>query len=92
MKKAPSKVARNQPLTFFFNTGPAAQMAQKQKSRTPKSPLMQDWVFRLGLKRTFLNWNISSLYTGLRPFAGTVFVRNSLRIVSVGNPYMSTST
>jgi hypothetical protein len=25
-----------------------AQMAQKQKSRITKSPLMQDWVFRLG--------------------------------------------
>ena len=24
-------------------------MAQKQKSRTTKSPLMQDWVFRLGI-------------------------------------------
>ena len=33
---------------FFFSTGPAAQTAQKQKSRTTKSPLMQDWVFRLG--------------------------------------------
>ena len=48
MKKPPSKVAHNQPSTFFFNTGPAAKTAQKQKSRTPKSPLMQDWVFRLG--------------------------------------------
>ena len=28
--------------------GLAAQTAQKQKSRTTKSPLMQDWVFRLG--------------------------------------------
>ena len=49
MKKTPSKVAHNRPPTFFFSTGPAAQMAQKQKSRTPKNPLMQDWVFRLGL-------------------------------------------
>jgi hypothetical protein len=48
MKKIPSKVAHNLPLTFFFNTGPAAQTAQKHKSRTPKSPLMQEWVFRLG--------------------------------------------
>ena len=47
-KKAPSKVAHNRPPTFFLCTGPAAQMAQKQKSRTTKSPLMQDWVFRLG--------------------------------------------
>ena len=48
MKKPPSKVAHNRPPTFFFNTSPAAQTAKKQKSRTPESPLMQDWVFRLG--------------------------------------------
>ena len=40
MKKTPSKVAHNRP-----------QMVQKQKSRTTKSPLMQDWVFRLGSKQ-----------------------------------------
>jgi len=49
MKKQPYKVAHNWPPTFFF-TGPAAQTAQKQKSRTIKSPSMQDWVFRLGKK------------------------------------------
>ena len=48
MKKPPSKFAHNQPPTFFLCTSPAAQTAQKQKSRTTKSPLMQDWVFRLG--------------------------------------------
>ena len=32
----------------FLCTGLAAQTAQKQESRTTKSPLMQDWVFRLG--------------------------------------------
>ena len=32
----------------FLCTGPDAQMTKKQKSRTTKSPLMQDWVFRLG--------------------------------------------
>ena len=48
MKKLPSKVAHNQHPTFFLCTGPAAQTAQKQKSCTTKSPLMQDWVFRLG--------------------------------------------
>ena len=48
MKKTPSKVAHNRPRPFFFSTGLAAQTAQKQKSRTTKSPLMQDWVFRLG--------------------------------------------
>ena len=46
MKKLPSKVAHNRPLS----TGPAAQTAQKQKARTTKSPLMQDWLFRLGLE------------------------------------------
>ena len=51
MKKAPLKVAHNWPRTFFFSTGPAAQTAQKQKSHTTKSPLMQDWVFRLGLRQ-----------------------------------------
>ena len=49
MKKPPTKVANNQPATFFVCTGPAAQMTQKQKSRTTKSPLMQDCVFRLGV-------------------------------------------
>ena len=49
MKELPSKVAHNRPPTFFFSTGPAAQTAQKQKSRTTKSPLMQDWVTRLGI-------------------------------------------
>ena len=48
MEKLPSKVAHNRPPTFFLCTGLAAQTAQKQKSRTTNSPLMQDWVFRLG--------------------------------------------
>ena len=47
------KVAHNRPPNFFFSTGPAAQTAQKQKSRTTKSPLMQDWVFRLGVEHKF---------------------------------------
>ena len=34
---------------FFLCTGLAAQTAQKQISRTTKSPLMQDWVFRMGV-------------------------------------------
>ena len=33
---------------LFLCIGPAAQTAQKQKSCTTKSPLMQDWVFRMG--------------------------------------------
>ena len=38
MKKPPSKVAHNQATTFYLCTGTAAQMAQKQKSSTTKSP------------------------------------------------------
>ncbi|KAI8431912.1 hypothetical protein MSG28_004463 [Choristoneura fumiferana] len=41
---------------------------------------------------TLRNKKGSSLYTGLSPLAGTMRVRNSLRMVSVGSPYMSTST
>ena len=33
---------------YFLSTGPTAQTTHKQKSCTTKSPLMQDWVFRLG--------------------------------------------
>ena len=47
MKKPLSKVAHNRHPTFLC-TSPAAQTAQKQKFRTTKRPLMQDWVFRLG--------------------------------------------
>ena len=47
MKNLPSNVAHNLP-QFFFIYWPAVQTAQKQKSRTTKSPLIQDWVFRLG--------------------------------------------
>ena len=43
-KKTPSKVAHNRP-QLFFQYWPAAQTAQKQKSRTT---LMKDWLFRLG--------------------------------------------
>ena len=48
MKKLPSIVAHNRSPAYFFCSGPAAQTAQNQKSRTTKSPLMQDWIFRLG--------------------------------------------
>ena len=47
MKKPSSKVAHNRP-NFFFSTDQATQTVHKQKSCTTKSPLMQDWVFRLG--------------------------------------------
>ena len=45
MKKHPQKLLIIGPL--FLCTGPAAQTFQKQKTRTTKSPLMLDWVFRL---------------------------------------------
>ena len=35
---------------IFLCTGPAVQKVQKLKSRTTKSPLMQDWGFRLGIR------------------------------------------
>ena len=57
MKKPPTKVAHNRSRPFFSSTGLAAQTAQKQKSRTTKSPLMQDWVFRLGC------YAVSELYS-----------------------------
>ena len=51
-EKTPSKVAHNRPQTFFLWTGLAAQTAQKQKSRTTKSPLntglcISDYVISL---------------------------------------------
>ena len=64
MKKPPSKVAQNQ-IRIFFSTGPAAQKAQKQKSRTTKSPLMQDWVFRLGIilnRSMLIVWTLKYVY------------------------------
>ena len=48
MKKFHQKLLIIGPILFLC-TGPAAQTAQKTKPRTTKSPLMQDWVLRLGL-------------------------------------------
>ena len=48
MKNRSSKDPHNG-LKFFFSSCLAAQTAQKQKSCTTKSPLKQDWVFRLGM-------------------------------------------
>ena len=42
-KNRPQKLLIIAP-NFFLCTGPAAQTAQKQKSCTNKSPLMQNWV------------------------------------------------
>ena len=63
MKKPPSKVAHDWPI-FFSRTGLAAQPSQNQKSRTTKSPLMQDWEFKLGLQYngesySHFKWRIS---------------------------------
>ena len=83
MKKPPSKVAHNRP-NFFFSTGPAAQKAQNQKSRTIKSPLMQDWVFRLGFGVLILGRALQAISLSLiRPSSnllyfcpmGVIFVR-----------------
>ena len=41
---------------YFVSTDLATQTAQKQKHRTTKSPLMQDWVFRLGCWTTPGPW------------------------------------
>ena len=54
MKITATKVAHNRPPSLFLCSGPAAQTAQKQKFCTTKSPLMQDWVFRLGSFRNHL--------------------------------------
>ena len=48
---------------FFLRTGPAAQMHQKQKSRTTKSPIMQDWVFRVDLRLLFFFIAFDSKFT-----------------------------
>ena len=42
--------------------GPAAQTTQRQKSRTTKIPLMQDWVFRLGSEGLILASTNSQQY------------------------------
>ena len=47
-KNRPQKLLIIDP-QLLLCTGAAGQTAQKQKTRTAKSPLMQDWVFRLGL-------------------------------------------
>ena len=61
-KNCPQKLlTRNRPQTFLC-TGPAAEMAQKQKCRTTKSPFMQDLVFRLGSKQFFRGLNNSIKY------------------------------
>ena len=48
MKKPPSKVAHNRPPTSF---NVLVRLPKRPKNRNlvpPKSPLMKDWVFRLG--------------------------------------------
>ena len=47
-------------IDFSFSTGLAAQTAQKQKFRTTKRPLMQDWGFRLGINRCIRNLMLSN--------------------------------
>ena len=47
MKKTPSKIAHNQPQTFFYVL---ARLPKRPRNRNPVPPKaqMQDWVFRLG--------------------------------------------
>ena len=60
MKKTPSKVAHNRPPIFFYVLARLPKTAQEQKSHTTKSPLMQEWVFRLGdrliIRAAYLNF------------------------------------
>ena len=56
-KKTPSKVAHNWPRILFFSTGPAAQTAQKQKSRNTKSPLNAG----LGIQTGVLHYVVPNL-------------------------------
>ena len=64
LKKTPTKVAHNIP-NLFFSTGLGAQTAQKQRKRTTKSPLMQDWVFRLGhCTKLYFDEFLSSKFSG----------------------------
>ena len=59
MKKPPSKAAHNWPRPFFS----VLVRLPKRKSRTTKSPLMQDWVFRLGFMYFFVTI-LSRIYNG----------------------------
>ena len=61
MKKRPKKLLIIGP-NFFLCTGPTSQTGQKQKSNASKSPLMQNWVFRLGV-----SWRYG--FTSLDQFA-----------------------
>ena len=47
----------------FFSA--LAQMTQKQKSRTLKCPLMQDWVFKLGTYTYSVFWQFDFMQTVL---------------------------
>ena len=69
-------------LQFFFSNGRAAQIAQKQKSCTPKSSLMQDWVFRLGS---------SSDTAGVRNTPKISRSENSTATVAHSTAYFSTN-
>ena len=84
-KKHPQKLLIIGPQLFFYVlASPAAQMAHKQKSRTTKSPLIQDWVFRLGFQgnanflfhsRKIFNFNSSSiLHVQYTLFLSDIFI------------------
>ena len=48
-KNCPQKLLIIGPTPFFSILARLPKRPEKQKSRTPKSPLLQDWVFRLGV-------------------------------------------
>ena len=62
MKKTPSRVAHNRPRTFFSVC--TCPVAPKQKSCATKSPLMQDWLFRLGAQSCKRDQNFLSIWRG----------------------------
>ena len=58
----------------FFQYWPGSPNGPKQKSRTTKSPLMQDWVFRLGVWLfSFVVWNLWYHYMWPQQLLGLVW-------------------
>lgn len=80
------------PDTFYYPLFPpiVVPAAWMLSSSVPAPAIFT--VLCILLISTFLNTKGSSLYAGFSPLFITIRVRNSLRMVSVGSPYMSTST
>ena len=61
-------------VSIFFQYWPGSPNGPKQKSRTTKSPLMQDWVFRLGVWLfSFVVWNLWYHYMWPQQLLGLVW-------------------